>query len=323
MHAHKSRKDVSSSESEDSSNYFCHMYHNKGSRKNDNDEKRNVRSITVDVSSSFHSRQEGGGGRGNNIQDETNNTCKVAIIGGSMAGCLAGMALSSAWKNGTAMKNNRNNGNGNNGLNLAIDIFERSPSNELSDRGLGIGLPPPIFKTLVDKGWVDQDMRYIETLKRQSLLKDDEGEVNDGDEEKTARKYHGKVLYEPEMNIQLHNWGLLWQQFRQRIEDDDNIQYHTGVKVVSTTTDKNDDDDDDDDKTLLSWKDVGKKYNEGRLADSQSKSKLGERLGRAQVIDTPDWSTMGPPEFEEWLSAQVKDTGNYMYKNIRGGDCGE
>ena len=455
-----------------------------------------------------------------------------------MAGCLAGMALSSAWKNGTATRNNRNHDNGNSSPSLAIDIFERSPSKELSDRGLGIGLPPPIFKTLVDKGWVDSDMRYIETLKRQWLLKVN-NDVSESDDEDTAQKYHGKVLYEPEMNIQLHNWGLLWQQFRRRIEDDDTIQYHTGVKVVSTTANKNDGGDDDvelfdeesqplgkysfvihadgatsssssyagyalwrgslpakdcravddwktgdlektfftpvfpgghgifylmpstqdgddqdeylvnfglytatppsltefsrvtrskhitpeqrtyfektalsnipqrfqdivrscptekieihpivdripsslvayengqgiylgdsgcvlrphtasgttkaileallleklvtdainactssdggegdgdGDRMLLSWEDVARKYNDGRLDDSQSKYKLGKRLGQAQVIDTPDWSTMGPSEFEEWLAAQVKDTGNYLYKNIRGGNSGE
>ena len=464
-----------------------------------------------------------------------------------MAGCLAGMALSSAWKNGTATRKNRNHNNGNSSPSLKIDIFERSPSKELSDRGLGIGLPPPIFKTLVDKGWVDHDMRYIETLKRQWLLKVNDDPSDSGDE-KTAQKYHGKVLYEPEMNIQLHNWGLLWQQFRRRVDDDENIEYRTGVKVVSTTAKKNDnysnDDDDDDgavelfdeesqllgkysfvihadgatssssstsyasyvlwrgslpakdcravddwktgdlektffttvypgghgifylmpssqdgdghdeylvnfglytatpplltefcrvtrsknitpeqrtffeetalsnipkrfqeivrscptekieihpivdrmpsslvayengqgiylgdsgcvlrphtasgttkaileallleelvtdainastipdggdgdgddDRVLLSWEDVARKYNDGRLEDSQNKYKLGRRLGQAQVINTPDWSNMGPSEFEEWLAAQVKDTGNYLYKNIRGRNSGD
>lgn len=65
-----------------------------------------------------------------------------------------------------------------------------------------------------------------------------------------------------------------------------------------------------------SWQDVSSTYELDRMQDAIAKVTLGERLGRAQVLETPAWNTMGPVEFEEWLTAQVSDSRNYMYKNL-------
>jgi 2-polyprenyl-6-methoxyphenol hydroxylase-like FAD-dependent oxidoreductase len=120
---------------------------------------------------------------------------RVAVIGGSIGGCAAAIALRRA------------------GIE-SVDVFERSSATELSDRGQGIGLPHPVFQQLVDHDMVDPDMRFISTQKRHWILQDG--------------TYQGRVLYAPEMKIQLHNWGLLWQQLRKRVNDS---CYHSGTSV--------------------------------------------------------------------------------------------
>lgn len=114
---------------------------------------------------------------------------RVAIVGGSIGGCAAAIALQRARV-------------------ASVDVFERSSANALADRGLGIGLPHPVFAQLVEKDMVDPNMRHVVTEKRHWILKnDDDDEGDDG-----TTSYLGKILYAPEMNIQLHNWGLLWQK---------------------------------------------------------------------------------------------------------------
>jgi 2-polyprenyl-6-methoxyphenol hydroxylase-like FAD-dependent oxidoreductase len=120
---------------------------------------------------------------------------RVAVIGGSIGGCAAAISLRNA------------------GI-QSIDVFERSSSTELSDRGLGIGLPGPVFQQLVNHDMIDPGMRFVSTQKRQWIL-------NDG-------TFHGRVLHAPEMKVQLHNWGLLWQQLRKRVDDS---HYHSGTSV--------------------------------------------------------------------------------------------
>ena len=120
---------------------------------------------------------------------------RVAVIGGSIAGCAAAIALKRAGVQ-------------------QVDVFERSSANDLADRGLGIGLPSPIFQQLVEQDILDADMRYVETEKRYWYLKND--------------SVTGKKCYENPMKVQLHNWGLLWNQLRKRVEDS---SYHSGVTV--------------------------------------------------------------------------------------------
>ena len=65
------------------------------------------------------------------------------------------------------------------------------------------------------------------------------------------------------------------------------------------------------------WKTVSEAYQADRHGDGVGKVAYGERLGRAQVLETPDWKEMASSDFESWLAAQVADSGNYMYKDMK------
>lgn len=65
------------------------------------------------------------------------------------------------------------------------------------------------------------------------------------------------------------------------------------------------------------WQSVSEAYQTDRDDDAKVKVALGERLGRAQVLETPDWQNMEAADFDEWLAAQVAGSGNYMYKGLK------
>jgi 2-polyprenyl-6-methoxyphenol hydroxylase-like FAD-dependent oxidoreductase len=125
----------------------------------------------------------------------------VAIVGGSMAGCSAYIAL--------------------NGLVDRVTILERSSTDGLQERGMGIGLPGPVLKRLEEKDFIDTAPGYrcVQVTKRKWICKD-------------ASSDDGRLLWEPPMLMQTHNWGLLWSQLRKRVPDED---YKKGISVSRAT----------------------------------------------------------------------------------------
>jgi 2-polyprenyl-6-methoxyphenol hydroxylase-like FAD-dependent oxidoreductase len=61
----------------------------------------------------------------------------VGIVGGSLAGCAAAIALGRAG--------------------CEVSVYERSRG-ALEDRGAGIGMPLALLRTLVERDYVDEDM---------------------------------------------------------------------------------------------------------------------------------------------------------------------
>jgi 2-polyprenyl-6-methoxyphenol hydroxylase-like FAD-dependent oxidoreductase len=115
-------------------------------------------------------------------------TSHVAIVGGSMAGCSAYIALK--------------------GRVQRITILERSSTDGLQERGMGIGLPGPVLNRLQQKDFIDMvGYRCVQVTKRKWLCKDSSDD--------------GRLLWDPPMPIQMHNWGLLWSQLRKRVPDED------------------------------------------------------------------------------------------------------
>lgn len=51
------------------------------------------------------------------------------------------------------------------------------------------------------------------------------------------------------------------------------------------------------------WSDALTRYDNERLATGNRLVDLGRRLAAARVTDTPEWTTMSPPEFQNWLAA--------------------
>ena len=75
---------------------------------------------------------------------------KVAIVGGSIAGCAAAIAL---WRAG-----------------CEVTVYERSRS-KLEDRGAGIGMPLALLHTLIERDFVDANMAHFRATKAPFVLR--------------------------------------------------------------------------------------------------------------------------------------------------------
>ena len=87
----------------------------------------------------------------------TKKKYRIAIVGGSIAGCSAAIAL------------------GRDGHD--VRVFERS-SKKLQDRGAGIVIPAPLFESLKQQQWLDKDTPHTQLSGMSYRIKDtnnDEG----------------------------------------------------------------------------------------------------------------------------------------------------
>ena len=121
---------------------------------------------------------------------------KVAVVGGSIAGCAAAIALSRAG--------------------CQVEVLERSSSG-LSDRGAGIAIPHALRETLIAADYLDADYPYWPAKKRVWLTKNGDSPTGD-------------VLWEQAGEASLNNWSILWKSLRSRV--DDSI-YREGERVLS------------------------------------------------------------------------------------------
>lgn len=124
---------------------------------------------------------------------------KVAVIGGSIAGCSAAILL-------------RQRG-------AKVAVFERSLRPH-TGRGAGIVLPEAMIKSCVDNGLFDETIPRLRVdLGRTFLVKDDQAVVE------------GRVIWkQPSFVVFTLNWGDIYQNLRKRIPDD---CYHAGEKICS------------------------------------------------------------------------------------------
>lgn len=121
---------------------------------------------------------------------------KIAIIGGSIAGCSTALALRD--------------------LDFDIQIFEKSHGS-LIDRGNGIVMPAPLLETLRQQQWIDHDAPCLPLTSMQySLLKKDYDPA-------------GYPLWQRTMEAVAWRWGHLFSQLRKRIP---NHHYHSGAAVT-------------------------------------------------------------------------------------------
>lgn len=122
---------------------------------------------------------------------------RVAIIGGSIAGCAAGTALAR--------------------LGCDVEIFERS-SGALRDRGSGIAIPIPLRDELIGAGYLPADYPSCEPTSRLWVLADDTDA--------------GIDLWRQNGTAALSNWGVLWRSLRAAASD---LVYRDGVHVEAVT----------------------------------------------------------------------------------------
>jgi 2-polyprenyl-6-methoxyphenol hydroxylase-like FAD-dependent oxidoreductase len=111
----------------------------------------------------------------------------VAVIGGSIAGCAAAIALSRAG--------------------CDVTVFERSAA-DLADRGFGIGLPASLHADLVEQGYLDAATPYVRYAERRWYG------PGPG-----AGSPAGRELARQPFPIACENWGVLWRTLRGKVPE--------------------------------------------------------------------------------------------------------
>jgi 2-polyprenyl-6-methoxyphenol hydroxylase-like FAD-dependent oxidoreductase len=121
---------------------------------------------------------------------------RVGIVGGSIAGCAAAIALERAG--------------------CDVTILERS-SSALRDRGAGIAIPHALREELIAADYLDADYPYWPSEHRLWVVKDGDSPA-------------GRVLWRQRADAALNNWSILWRSLRRRVAD---ARYRDGQEVVS------------------------------------------------------------------------------------------
>lgn len=119
---------------------------------------------------------------------------QVAIVGGSIAGCAAALALRRAG--------------------CEVTVYERSRG-ELKDRGAGIGIPGPLRDELVSTGYLEPAMPVCPTRERVWIARDSQART-------------GRVIWRQPSPVAVNNWGVLWRTLRARVPDE---TYREGMVV--------------------------------------------------------------------------------------------
>jgi 2-polyprenyl-6-methoxyphenol hydroxylase-like FAD-dependent oxidoreductase len=128
---------------------------------------------------------------------------RIAVVGGSIAGCAAAVALRRAG--------------------CDVTVYERS-SGELKDRGAGIGIPGPLGAELVAAGYLDAAMPVCPTTDRIWMVRD--GADRDG-----------RVIWRQPCPVAVNNWGVLWRTLRAGVPDE---VYRPGAVIEAVETDSDD-----------------------------------------------------------------------------------
>jgi 2-polyprenyl-6-methoxyphenol hydroxylase-like FAD-dependent oxidoreductase len=127
---------------------------------------------------------------------------KVAIVGGSLAGCAVAIALQRAG--------------------CDVTVYERSRG-KLEDRGAGIGMPLALLHTLVERDFVDANMAHLQATKAPFVLR--AGGEEEGDD-------RGRLLWEQPIAAAVTNWGIVYRHLRSRLPD---ALYHQGQEVIAVS----------------------------------------------------------------------------------------
>ena len=122
---------------------------------------------------------------------------RVGIIGGSIAGCSAAIELQRAG--------------------CEVTLLERA-GDTLKERGAGLGIPPSVIDTLVERDLVDSDVPrfHVRTIARLWRTGD--------------HTMYGKLIWDQPASIVLLNWGHLYRNLRQRVP---NEVYRANHRVVA------------------------------------------------------------------------------------------
>ena len=125
---------------------------------------------------------------------------RVGIVGGSIAGCAAAIALRRAG--------------------CDVTVYERSEG-DLRDRGAAIVMPVPTRSEMADAGYLDPTMVSCPAHERVWLLDDGES-------------VHGRAIWRQPFPATLNDWAVLWGTLRAKVADG---CYRAGAVVEALVAD--------------------------------------------------------------------------------------
>jgi 2-polyprenyl-6-methoxyphenol hydroxylase-like FAD-dependent oxidoreductase len=125
---------------------------------------------------------------------------RVGIVGGSIGGCAAAIALHRAG--------------------CEVTVFERSRG-QLKDRGAGIAIPVPLHDQLVGAGYLDATMPACRCSERTWVVRH-------------GNAAYGRVIGRQRLSAVLNNWGVLWRTLRAGVPDE---AYREGAGVSGVEAD--------------------------------------------------------------------------------------
>ena len=122
---------------------------------------------------------------------------RVGIIGGSIAGCTTAIELLR--------------------LGCEVTLLERT-GDTLKDRGAGIGVPPSVMDTFIERDLVDADTPFFAGHAFTRIWRTEK-----------ERRY-GYLAWDQPANLALLNWGGLYRNLRKRVPD---RVYRSGQRAVA------------------------------------------------------------------------------------------
>ncbi|MFE6161429.1 FAD-dependent monooxygenase [Streptomyces sp. NPDC056486] len=123
---------------------------------------------------------------------------KVAVVGGSIAGCAAALA---AHRGGAD----------------EITVYERT-TGHLADRGVGVAVHTSRYRELESAGYLDADMPWVQLERRRWYVRDG-----------SATGPLGREIGAMPFSFRTYNWGHLWRELRGRVPD--SVVFRSGVVV--------------------------------------------------------------------------------------------
>jgi 2-polyprenyl-6-methoxyphenol hydroxylase-like FAD-dependent oxidoreductase len=123
---------------------------------------------------------------------------KVAVVGGSIAGCAAALA---AHRGGAD----------------EITVYERA-AEHLADRGVGVAVHSSRYAELESAGYMDAGMPWVQLERRRWYVRDG-----------SAAGPLGREIGVMPFSFRTYNWGHLWRELRDRLPD--SVVFRPGVSV--------------------------------------------------------------------------------------------
>ncbi|WP_051970719.1 FAD-dependent monooxygenase [Kitasatospora azatica] len=122
---------------------------------------------------------------------------RVAVVGGSIAGCAAALAVARAGAE-------------------QVVVFERA-QHELQGRGVGVAMHAERYAELESLGYLDADIPWVRVERRAWVVRDGERRA-------------GRRIGDQPFGFRTYNWGSLWQGLRNRIPE--SVEYRAGAGVA-------------------------------------------------------------------------------------------